>query len=143
MGNTTGHRPGRPGGGASPGTGHGESFWYGTAGPVPFGGLGWDYGGGASWTEHEGSLDLILDLDPASDARLTELGRTDPRVEELFGDRTVRSDHPVARQLTFRVSRIGLAWGAPFDERDCESLDADARGKGSEAVLTPGGGSRR
>jgi hypothetical protein len=86
-----------------------------------FGGLGWDYGGGASWTEHEGVLGLVLSIDPSSDPRLGELARTDARVEELFGDRMVRSDHPIVRMITIQVSQIGMAWTGPFDERDCET----------------------
>jgi hypothetical protein len=49
-----------------------------------------------------------------------ELSRQNPRTEEIFGDRSVRSDHPIARQLTILVGEIGIGWATPFSERDCE-----------------------
>jgi hypothetical protein len=90
--------------------------------PISFSGFGWDYGGGAGWIEEGGTLSLQLEIAPDSDARLMELSRQDPRTEEIFGDRSVRSDHPIARQLTILVGEIGIGWATPFAERDCEAV---------------------
>jgi hypothetical protein len=89
---------------------------------LTFGGLGWDYGGGMSWPEHRGALGLVLAIDPSSEPTLDETARTDPRVDEIFGDRAVRSDHPVIRQLTLHVTDMGLGWAAPFQETECEGM---------------------
>lgn len=80
-------------------------------GPIRFGGFGWDYGGGASWN----GLALVLDPDHDQLAGL----RSDPRVAEIVGERSVRSDHPVIRQLTVRVARIELPWAYPDGEVEC------------------------
>ncbi|MEN8144182.1 MAG: hypothetical protein ABFS14_04450 [Gemmatimonadota bacterium] len=89
--------------------------------PISFSGFGWDYGGGSSWDEHTGTLGLRLEIDPTSDQKLRELDRTDPRARELWGDQSVRSDHPIVRQLTIRVYEIGLTWGMIATEKECEA----------------------
>lgn len=89
--------------------------------PVHFSGFGWDYGGGAGWDEGGGTLGLRLRIAPESDPRLLELSQQDPRTEEIFGDRPVRSDHPVVRQLTIVVEEVAMSWAGPFSERSCEA----------------------
>lgn len=86
--------------------------------PVSFGGFGWDYGGGASWSEPYGEgREIGLQLGPDPDAwnRL----RGDPRIAELLGEREVASDHPLLDEIPVRVERITMVWGMPFDERFC------------------------
>lgn len=92
--------------------------------PVSFGGLGWDYGGGIEWPEGGGTVSLRLDVDPTQRALLDTLARTNPRLVELYGDRQVRSDHPLLDTLTLRVVEMGMGWRAAYDERDCEQPGA-------------------
>ncbi len=89
--------------------------------PITFSGFGWDYGGGTSWEEHTGTLHLRLDIDPVSNETLQQLDQTDPRTNEIFGDRSVRSDHAIIRQITVQVEEISLYWAATSAERDCEA----------------------
>jgi len=86
---------------------------------ISFSGFGWDYGGGSSWDEAGGTLSLRLGTAAAPVETLDALARTDPRVEEIYGDRTVRSDHPIIRQITVLVEEISLGWTRPFVEREC------------------------
>ncbi len=88
-------------------------------GVVTFSGFGWDYGGGSSWEEHRGSLHLRLAIDPASRPVLTELARRDPRVNEIDGDRVVRSDHPIIRRISVSVEEISMHWARSFSEPEC------------------------
>lgn len=84
--------------------------------PIQFGGFGWDYGGGATWSEGDLSIGLRLGATPESEAEV----RADPRFPELLGERTVRSDHPVARRLDIVVERIYLRGpGRPETEYEC------------------------
>jgi hypothetical protein len=82
---------------------------------VTFSGFGWDYGGGLSWEEPGGRLRLRLSLDPSSSERAH--AASDSR--EIFGDRDVRSDHPLIRTLTITVFEITQTWGPHHDEHDC------------------------
>ena len=88
--------------------------------PLSFSGFGWDYGGGINWDEEGGTLSLRLGTAPSSAKTLGELARVDARVEEIYGDRTVRSDHPIIRQITVLVEEISLYFARPFVERDCD-----------------------
>lgn len=93
--------------------------------PISFSGFGWEHGGEISWEEDDGRLRLRVGPDSASKRRLHgELGR-EPRAEELFGERTVRSDHPLVRELTIRVERITIEWASPAMEGDCEPPGGD------------------
>ncbi len=97
--------------------------------PVRFSGFGWDHGGRLWWEEGEGGLRLLLGPDSASNRRLHGDLRDDARSEELFGDRLVRSDHPLVRALVIRVERMTLAWENPAMDTDCER--GRSRGVGS------------
>ncbi len=79
--------------------------------PIRFGGFGWDYGGGAAWRG------LSLGLEPDADDLSTL--RDHPRLDEIYGERSVRSDHPVVRALTIRVVRMTQFWAAPGQEVEC------------------------
>lgn len=83
---------------------------------ITFSGFGWDYGGGASWSEGIGSLGLFLEIDPA-DPRGKAV---DPEGRVIFGDRLVRSDHPMIRAIRVRVAEMTQSWGQHVGERDCE-----------------------
>jgi hypothetical protein len=87
--------------------------------PVTFSGFGWDFGGGASWEEEGGRMGLRLSIDPASNELLSDLSNRDPRTNDLFGDRAVRSDHPIAQQLRIVVEEMVFNWGPVADEHDC------------------------
>jgi hypothetical protein len=91
-------------------------------GPVQFSGFGWDYGGGASWTEPagqgggEGTIVLQLAPDPDSFAALAR----EPGYREVIGERQVRSDHPIVRRLNVRVERMSVPLGRPVGgEHEC------------------------
>lgn len=68
---------------------------------LTFSGFGWDYGGGALWTEGSGEIGLRLDIDRADPSNAIA-----PSADDIYGDRTVRSDHPVIRALRVRVDEI-------------------------------------
>jgi hypothetical protein len=87
--------------------------------PITFGGFGWDYGGGAGWEEGGGQLGLRLSIAAESNDLLLELSKRDERTRQLFGERPVRSDHPVVRQLRIVVEEMSLGWGAHGDEHEC------------------------
>ena len=80
-------------------------------GPLEFGGFGWDYGGGTRWN----GLSLRLAPDASDYRRLAE----EPGFRDILGERTVRSDHPLIRNMTVRVALIELAWSYPEDEQEC------------------------
>lgn len=82
---------------------------------MTFSGFGWDYGGGLLWSEPTGSVGLRLEIDPAD----AEKGHAAPDSREIFGDKEVRSDHPLVRTLRVRVGEIIQSWGAHFGEKDC------------------------
>jgi hypothetical protein len=85
-----------------------------TAGTVlTFSGFGWDYGGGLHWSEPTGSIGLRLMLN--RDDTLAAL----PRADEIYGDREVRSDHPVIRRARITVDEITVSWGRHTGEHDC------------------------
>lgn len=80
---------------------------------LTFSGFGWDYGGGLAWTEPTGSIGLHLMLN--RDEALATL----PRADEIYGDREVRSDHPVVRRANITVGEITMGWGSHAGEHDC------------------------
>lgn len=82
---------------------------------LTFSGFGWDYGGGLDWRESTGGVGLRLAFDPAD----AETGAVAPGADEIFGDRPVRSDHPLIRRLRVRVTEIIQSWGTHAGERDC------------------------
>ncbi len=93
------------------------------SGPFMFSGFGWVYGGGiGGW--NGGRLDetqgtgIGVRLDADNDA-VTMLSR-EGAVDELFGDQTVRSDHPLARRAGIRVTTLLVRLSAPPDEEPCE-----------------------
>jgi len=82
---------------------------------LTFSGFGWDYGGGLNWSEDGGDLGLRLDIDP----RDNEKASAGQGATAIFGDRLVRSDHPLVRQLRIVVGEITHSWGPQFQEVDC------------------------
>jgi hypothetical protein len=80
---------------------------------LTFSGFGWDYGGGLAWTEPAGSLGLRLTL--TRDEAFAKL----PRADEIYGDREVRSDHPVIQRARITVDEITMSWGGHAGEHDC------------------------
>lgn len=86
--------------------------------PVRVSGFGWDFGGRVSWTVEGGELILYLALDRGRLEALRAAGDT-ARLEELFGDRTVASDHPLLDRLGVRVVAIGRHWRPPEAARFC------------------------
>jgi hypothetical protein len=80
---------------------------------LTFSGFGWDYGGGLSWSEPTGSIGMRLMLN--RDETLATL----PRADEIYGDREVRSDHPVISRARITVDEITMSWGSHAGERDC------------------------
>jgi hypothetical protein len=80
---------------------------------LTFSGFDWDYGGGLSWSELTGSIGLRLML------HRNETLATLPGAEEIYGDREVRSDHPVIRRARITVGEITMSWGPHAGERDC------------------------
>jgi hypothetical protein len=84
-------------------------------GPITFSGFGWDYGGSARWDEGNDFIGLRLSADSASDAS----ARSDPRFNEILGDRQIRSDHPLVRSMTIRIERIYLTFRGTELEYNC------------------------
>jgi hypothetical protein len=80
---------------------------------LTFSGFGWDYGGGLAWSEPTGPIGLRLMLN--RDETLASL----PRADEIYGDREVRSDHPVVSRARITVDEISIAWGSHAGEHDC------------------------
>lgn len=83
--------------------------------PIGFSGFGWDYGGGTSWGEPGQSIGLSLAYDRAQAEALTE----HPRLREIYGDRQVRSDHPVIQALRVWVAEINVTWANTEVEEPC------------------------
>lgn len=84
-----------------------------SGGVVEFGGFGWDYGGGAQWEEEGGTLSLEL----APDSLSRDLAANSVLAEEILGERTVRSDHPLIRTITVEAVRISQFWEPPSPRR--------------------------
>jgi len=80
---------------------------------LTFSGFGWDYGGGLSWSEPTGSIALRLML--SHDETIEKL----PRADEIYGDREVRSNHPVIQRARVTVDEIMMSWGRHAGEHDC------------------------
>jgi hypothetical protein len=80
---------------------------------LTFSGFGWDYGGGLAWSEPTGPLGLRLMLQ--HDDKTEKL----PSADEIYGDREVRSDHPVVRRARITVDEITMSWGSHAGEHDC------------------------
>jgi hypothetical protein len=83
-------------------------------GVITFSGFGWDYGGGTSWREAAGEIGLRLDIHPLDAPKAAG-----PEANGIFGDRPVRSDHPVIRALRVRVEEMVHSWGPHDEEREC------------------------
>ena len=88
-----------------------------------FGGLGWDYGGwGGNWDDGAlAEMGRSLSLRFAEHPDSAFAASRDPRAGEIYGERTVRSDHPVARRSGIRVVTIALRLGPddPSQQRFC------------------------
>jgi hypothetical protein len=80
---------------------------------LTFSGFGWDYGGRLEWTEPTGSIVLSLTLN--HDEAFEKL----PRADEIYGDREVRSDHPMVKRARITVDEILMSWGRHAGEHDC------------------------
>ena len=88
--------------------------------PIAFSGFGWDYGGTTTWTEagskeSRGSLFLVLAPDSATESWV----RAHPRYNEIIGERTVTSDHPLIREMLIRVEAMSLRWTEPAPPGQC------------------------
>ena len=93
-------------------------------GPFEFGGIGWDYGGGVGgWFDgplgEELKQGLSLRLYTTRDSMSTLFDH--PRRDEIYGERSVASDHPVAQHAGFVVIEMTVSFGAPDPtaEFDC------------------------
>ncbi len=82
---------------------------------LTFSGFGWDYGGGMSWSEEGANLRLRVALDPEDN----QIAHTLPASDSIYGDRLVRSDHPLIRSLRVSVYEMEQSWGMHSGERDC------------------------
>ena len=80
---------------------------------LTFSGFGWDYGGRLEWTEPTGTIALTLTLN--HDEAFDKL----PRADEIYGDREVRSDHPMVKRAKITVDEILMSWGSHTGEHDC------------------------
>jgi len=91
--------------------------------PFGFGGLGWDYGGwGGSWEEGAlAAMGQTVALRFAEHPDSAFAVSQDPNVGEIYGERPVRSDHPIARRAGIRVATIALRLGPddPDQQRFC------------------------
>jgi hypothetical protein len=93
------------------------------AGPhIEFTGFGWDYGGTGSWSEQtpQGKREVAIGLAP--DSTSLAFAREHPRYAEIVGEQTVRSDHPLVRDMTIHVDRISIRWREPTIQRPCREL---------------------
>jgi hypothetical protein len=86
--------------------------------PVTFSGFGWDYGGGLEWKESGSSIGLRLAIESDDAAQSMRA----PEADAIYGDKPVRSDHPLVRRLRIRVDEITQTWGPHHGERDCEQV---------------------
>lgn len=115
--------PWRTGSGVRLGTGLDELEEI-RGGPVSFSGFGWDYGGRATWEEQGGAVVLELRPDPGALRTLERKHPDDPRVDALYGDRTILSDQPLVDELGIRVASIAIFWAEPRTTRYCEAPPA-------------------
>lgn len=92
-------------------------------GPIEFYGFGWDYGGTALWDDEGGRLRLRLAADPASQRE----AERDPRYGDIVGERLIRSDHPLIREMTIRVRSIAVPLAEARTQVPCPSPDDEAR----------------
>lgn len=91
--------------------------------PVAFSGFGWDYGGTASWSEDKAENDDVMFLlELAPDSASETWVRENPRYEEIIGERTITSDHPLIQEMTIRVRGMSLRWAEPGPETTCPAL---------------------
>ena len=67
------------------------------------------------WTEPGGEVGLRLTLNPDD----SQAAATAPEASAIFGDKPVRSDHPLIRRLRISVDEIIQTWGPHASERDC------------------------
>jgi hypothetical protein len=65
--------------------------------------------------EPTGELRLRLDIDPADVPKSV----ASPDAGGIKGDRLIRSDLPLIRQLRIRVASIQQSWGTPVGDYDC------------------------
>ena len=82
---------------------------------LTFSGFGWDYGGGLPWLEDGASLGLRVALAPEDN----QIAHASAGSDSIFGDRPVRTDHPLIRRLRVSVDEMVQSWGTHFEERDC------------------------
>ena len=91
--------------------------------PFGFGGLGWDYGGwSGDWGDGAlAAMGRTINLRFSEHPDSAFAAMQDPRSGEIYGERTVRSDHPVARLAGVRVVTIALRLGRddPSQQRFC------------------------
>lgn len=95
--------------------------------PVAFSGFGWDYGGTASWSEDDAENgDVMFLLELAPDSASEAWVRENPRYEEIIGERTITSDHPLIQEMTIRVRGMSLRWAEPGPQTTCPALSFGA-----------------
>lgn len=87
---------------------------------ITFSGFGWDYGGGLNWGGPDAPYRMSLRLQP--DSASWQIAYQDPAVDDIFGDRPVRSDNPLIRRLNITVTSISVGFAAQFEEHDCRQL---------------------
>ena len=80
--------------------------------PISFAGFEFDNAGAATWSEPGAELAIRVRLPAGWE---TTIG-TDPRFDELVGDRPVSSDHPLIRSVNVTVWRLSLR-GSPLGPR--------------------------
>jgi hypothetical protein len=104
--------------------------------PIEFMGFGWDYGGASWWEEQNGGLALAREIDPAAGPSLLDVAVREPRrVREIEGERVVRSDHPLVRELAIVVRELRVDWDRPLPPAPPRDGRADV-GVGSSSTTT-------
>jgi hypothetical protein len=88
--------------------------------PFTFSGFGWDYGGGLNWGGSGAPFRMSIRLQP--DSASWEIAYADPAVDDIFGDRPVRSDNPLIRRMNVAVHSIIVGFDPPWEEHDCRRL---------------------
>src|SRR4029453_6475957 len=74
-----------------------------------------DWSGSLRWPEADGSLSLLVRLDPSS----SQAAKDAADRSRVFRQSWVRSDDPLIRALRIRVRWITQSWGQHFGEKDC------------------------